>query len=195
MLLFHAQVSATDSGSPPLTSNTTLTVAVIDVNDNPPQFNSTTYTFFVSENLPSLSQVGVFEVTDMDSGAAAENALTLAGQGSERFSVEIINVTQMSSANSQPPVVTLARIVTSRPLDREDVGEYDLILTAADRTNSPLMAAVPVNVTVLDANDNEPLFLNPSFAFSISEGTTNLLIMEFTVSYTLAIGPQYSDYG
>lgn len=186
-----SQVSATDSGSPPLTSNTTLTVAVTDVNDNPPQFNSTTYTFFVSENLPPLSQVGVFEVTDLDSGAAAENILTLAGQGSERFSVEIVNVTQMSSASSQPPVVTLARVVATQPLDRENVREYDLILTAADRTDSPLMAAVPVNVTVLDTNDNEPLFLSPSFSFSISEGTTDLFIMEFTVSFI--VGHQYND--
>lgn len=175
-------MSATDSGSPPLSSNTTLTVTVTDVNDNPPQFDETAYTFFVSENLPLLSQVGVFEVTDIDSGSAAENTFTLAGQGSERFSVEIINVTQMSSANSQPPVVTLARIVTRQPLDREEVGGYDLILTAADRTSAPLMAAVPVNVTILDANDNEPLFPRPSFDFTIIEGTTNLLIMEFTVS-------------
>lgn len=165
-----------------MTSNTTLTVAVTDVNDNPPLFNSTTYTFFVSENLPRLSQVGVFEVTDLDSGAAAENILTLVGQDSGRFSVEIISVMQMSSANSQPPVVTRARIVTTEPLDREDVREYALIMTAADRTDTPLMATVAVDVTVLDVNDNEPLFSNPSFAFSISEGTTDLLIMEFTVS-------------
>lgn len=165
-----------------MSSNTTLTVTVTDINDNPPQFNNTDYTFSVSESLPSPSQVGVFEVTDMDSGIAAEYTFSVTGQGSDRFTVEILNVTQISSASSQPPVVTLARIITTQPLDREDVGFYALVLTASDRSSIPLTASVSVNVTVLDVNDNPPLFSNPSFSFSISEGTNNLVIMDFAVS-------------
>ena len=113
---------------------------------------------------------------------AAEYIFSVTGQGSDRFSVEILNVTQMSSAGSQPPVVTLARIVTSQPLDREDVSQYSLTLTASDRTSTPFTASVPVNMRILDVNDNPPLFSSSSFTFSISEGTTNLLVMNFAVS-------------
>ena len=165
-----------------MSSNTTLTVSVIDVNDNPPQFNATGYSFEILENLPARSQAGVFTVTDRDSGLAAEYTFTLSGQGSDRFSVEIVNVTQMSNANSQPPVVTLARIVASQPLDREDAMAYELTLTARDRSSSPLMGSVPVNVTVLDVNDNDPRFPQPSYTFTISEGTINLSIINLTVS-------------
>lgn len=136
----------------------------------------------VSENLLSGAQVGVFEVTDRDRGLAAESSFTLMGASSGRFTVEIINVTQMSSAGAQPPVVTLARIVTTQALDREDIDLYQLTLTAQDLTNTPLAASVPVNVTVVDVNDNSPFFPSPSYTFNISEGTTVSLVMEFTVS-------------
>ena len=41
---------AKDKGSPPMRSNTTLEVLVIDTNDNPPVFTQPEYTALVSEN-------------------------------------------------------------------------------------------------------------------------------------------------
>lgn len=79
------QVAATDGGSPALTSNTTVTVSVLDVNDNPPQFNSTMYIFDISENLASGAMVGVVEVTDQDQGLAAEALFSLTGMNSNRW--------------------------------------------------------------------------------------------------------------
>lgn len=181
MLFF--QVTATDNGSLPLTSNTTLTVSVTDINDNAPEFSATSFGFEVYENLQSGAEVGVVQVTDRDLGAAAEIIFTLTGLGSERFVVEIVNVTQMSIANSQPPVVTTARIITDRPLDREDTATYQFTLIAEDRTDAPLSATVPVVVMILDVNDNDPQFSSPSFTFNINEGTADTVVMEFTVSY------------
>ena len=176
-------MAATDNGSPMMASNTSLSVTVTDINDSPPEFSDDiTFGFTLLENLPSESVIGTFEVTDRDQGLAAEVSITLEGVGSERFSVEIVNVTRMSSANSQPPVVTLARIVTTEVLDREDVEVYLFTLTAEDRSSQPLISTIPVNVTVLDMNDNTPFFSSPSFTFSISEGTTDLTVMDFNVS-------------
>ena len=175
-------MSASDSGSPPLSSNATLTVTVVDINDNAPQFNATAFSFTVSENLPPGSQVGFFEVTDRDTGPAAETSFIITGQGSGRFSVEVVSVTQMTNANLQSPVVTLARIVTTQSLDREDTGSYNLVMIVSDRTSMPLSASVPVTVAIRDVNDNAPLFPQPSYNFTISEGTSDLLIMNFTVS-------------
>ena len=99
-----------------------------------------------------------------------------------RFTVETVNVTQMSNASSQPPVVTIARVITTQLLDREDIELYQFFLTAQDQTNAPLLTTVPVNITVLDDNDNDPIFPRSSYVFSISETTSNLLVMEFTVT-------------
>ena len=157
-------------------------MSITDVNDNPPQFSASAYSFLISENLSSGTEVGTFQVVDRDSGAAAEYTFTLVGMNSGRFSVEIVSVTQMSSASSQPPVVTTARIVTNQPLDREDVGLYQFTVIAQDRTSSPLTGSTPLMITVEDVNDNSPVFPNSLYSFNISEGTSILLVGEFSVS-------------
>ena len=174
---------ATDTGSPPLSSNTTLTVSVTDINDNAPEFSDTSFNFDISENLPPGTEVGVLRVTDRDFGASAEILFTLTGLGSERFSVEVVNVTQMSISGSQPPIVTTARVIASQPLDREETEQYQFNLVAEDRSSVPLSATVPVVVSILDVNDNSPLFPSPFYSFSINEATENTLVMEFDVSY------------
>lgn len=96
--------------------------------------------------------------------------------------VETLSVSESSSAGLQPPVVTTARVVTTETLDREDTALYRLTLNVQDSTASPLTASVPLTVTVLDVNDNSPLFSQSSFSFTVSEDTENLLLMDFTVS-------------
>lgn len=157
-------------------------MSVIDVNDNPPIFNAATYNFEVFENLGPGTEVGVFQVTDQDFGDAASILFTLTGLGSERFSVETVNVIQMSVNGSQPPVVTNARLVTSRSLDREEVATYQFNLIAQDRSSMPLSATVSMTVNIVDINDNNPVFSSPSFAFNINEGTTNTIVTQFIVS-------------
>ena len=79
------QVAATDGGTPPLSSSSTVTVTVIDVNDNPPVFSFPNYSFTVAENGPASTIVGVVQVTDVDFGPAADVLLSLSGQNSERW--------------------------------------------------------------------------------------------------------------
>jgi hypothetical protein len=64
-------VIATDSGSPPLSSNTTLNVTVLDANDNDPEFVNTSYTFHVAENASVGTVVAVVQATDHDKGPNA----------------------------------------------------------------------------------------------------------------------------
>ncbi|KAG9346573.1 hypothetical protein JZ751_006884 [Albula glossodonta] len=47
---YNVEISATDSGSPPLVSKKVITVNILDVNDNPPNFSQTSYTVYVQEN-------------------------------------------------------------------------------------------------------------------------------------------------
>lgn len=50
-------ITATDGGSPSLSSNLTVLLEVQDVNDNPPVFERPEYAVSVSESLPLNSQV------------------------------------------------------------------------------------------------------------------------------------------
>ena len=67
-----------------LSASTIVAVSVVDVNDNPPVFNNTDYSFSLPENEPTGSQVGEFLVSDSDEGAAATLTFTIAGTFAER---------------------------------------------------------------------------------------------------------------
>ena len=78
------QVVATDGGSPILSSEATVTVVVLDINDNPPQFNSTSLNLTIPENEPSGSIIGEFVVVDNDQGLAASLVFMVLGDDADR---------------------------------------------------------------------------------------------------------------
>ena len=61
-------VTATDHGTPPLTSSVDVIVTVNDVNDNPPSFPKSLYNCTVAENLAKGVAVCYVTATDPDSG-------------------------------------------------------------------------------------------------------------------------------
>lgn len=63
---FEVEVEASDAGQPSLSATTLVVVHVLDVNDNPPEFNQATYDVFVLENLQTGSPIYTFSVTDKD---------------------------------------------------------------------------------------------------------------------------------
>lgn len=77
---------------------------------------------------------------------------------------------------------TRGRIVTAQPIDREEIALYQLSLIAEDVSDSPLSESIPVMISVLDVNDNFPLFDEPSWNLTVTENTEDLFIMEFNVS-------------
>jgi hypothetical protein len=83
-LIFLLQVIATDGGSPALSSDTLVTVVVLDVNDNPPQFNSSSLNLTIPENEPSSTIIGDFIVVDNDQGLAANLVFVVLGNEADR---------------------------------------------------------------------------------------------------------------
>lgn len=75
---------AADGGNPPLSTTTTVALTVTDINDNPPIFNNSNYSFAVAENDPAGSYVGTLLVSDSDDQAAANISFRLEGPHSER---------------------------------------------------------------------------------------------------------------
>ena len=78
------QVIATDGGTPPLTAETTVTVVVLDINDNPPQFSNTSLNLTIPENEPLGSIIGEFVAIDNDQGLAARLEFIVLGEFAER---------------------------------------------------------------------------------------------------------------
>jgi len=64
--VYHLNITATDSGAPAMTSQTTLHVYVDDVNDNAPVFVQQTYHAVVDEEQEPPVAVVTVSATDFD---------------------------------------------------------------------------------------------------------------------------------
>lgn len=72
-----------------LSSTATITVSVLDVNDNPPSFDQEGYSATISEMASPGTLVSTIVAKDRDSGRFGENGIIykLAGNGADKFTV------------------------------------------------------------------------------------------------------------
>ncbi|XP_067023578.1 protocadherin Fat 4-like isoform X2 [Acropora muricata] len=153
-------VTASDHGTPPLTSSVDVTVVVNDVNDNPPTFPKSQYNCTVAENLVRGVAVCYVTATDPDTGV----------NGQLYYSIVTGNVNNAFQINS-----ATGEITTTKTLDRETTSVYNLRVMAEDcksvarsgKTRS-FNATTSVLVLILDENDNSPLF-NSTYTFTVRE--------------------------
>ncbi|XP_026185877.1 protocadherin-20 [Mastacembelus armatus] len=143
-------VFAQDSGSPPLESMATVSICVLDQNDNAPVFLTPHFIFFIPENVPPSTPVGRVRVTDPDEG---ENGNT-----------------ELNVVNSSGPFVvdnTQGTLLSTTKLDRETKDHYELYLLASDHGHpAALISTARVTIFVEDINDNQPKVVLPRSNFS-----------------------------
>lgn len=142
-----AIIIATDSGIPPRSSNTTLTVDLTDVNDNVPILTIQPNTVGISESSPVSSSVVVnISASDSDSGLNGEILYSLETHDTLFF---------ISSSTGELTLIS--------SLDFEVLpNTYNVVIRATDRGNPPLFSTANLTINVLDANDNFPLFPYPN---------------------------------
>ncbi|XP_069496732.1 protocadherin-9 isoform X2 [Ambystoma mexicanum] len=138
-------VTARDGGSPPLQSQAAVVVTVLDENDNSPKFTHSHFHFFVSENLPKYSTVGVITVTDPDAGPNRAVELSLLNDQDNNFVLEPRSGVIKSNVS----------------FDKEQQGSYTFDVRAVDGGQPPRSAAARVTINIMDVNDNSPVVLSP----------------------------------
>ncbi|XP_015250310.1 PREDICTED: protocadherin gamma-C5-like, partial [Cyprinodon variegatus] len=69
---YNVEITATDKGSPPMSSKKTVNVNITDVNDNPPVFTQSTYAVYLKENRLPGSILYSLSASDSDSGENAK---------------------------------------------------------------------------------------------------------------------------
>jgi len=136
-----------------------LTVNVLDENDNSPVFSQNIYTFMVAENSVNGTVVGTVNATDSDShvGEFGSVFYALQGGGSE-FTI-----------TPDTGIIT----VNTMNLDRETIPQYTLTVVATDYGVPALSATAEVVVTLIDENDNAPVFQQSLYQSSIREDAQN----------------------
>ncbi|XP_038626841.1 protocadherin alpha-C2-like isoform X1 [Tachyglossus aculeatus] len=149
---YNVTVTATDAGSPPLTSRRTVRVDVSDVNDNPPRFPQAVYSVYVPENNPPGGLLGTLKATDPDARENAEVTYSLLGGDIQGLPVASFLSINPSSGD----------LYAVNSFDYEQLREFDVTVQAQDQGSPPLSSTVTANVYVVDVNDHAPQILYPT---------------------------------
>ncbi|KAM9369337.1 LOW QUALITY PROTEIN: cadherin EGF LAG seven-pass G-type receptor 2 [Phaethornis superciliosus] len=150
-------ITARDNGIPQKSDTTYLEILVSDVNDNAPQFLRDSYQGSVYEDVPAFTSVLQVSATDRDSGLNGRVFYTFQGgdDGDGDFIIES----------------TSGIVRTLRRLDRENVPLYTLRAFAVDKGVPAKRTPVEIQVTVLDVNDNPPVFERDEFDIFVEENS------------------------
>ncbi|XP_016061087.1 PREDICTED: protocadherin gamma-A3 isoform X24 [Miniopterus natalensis] len=157
---YNITLRATDGGSPPLSTDTHITLHVADINDNPPAFTHASYSAWVPENNPRGAPI--FSVTAQDPDSIENAHITYA------LTEDMVQGAPLStyvSINSDTGV-----LYALRSFDYEQVRDLKLLVTASDSGDPPLSSNVSLSLFVLDQNDNAPEVLYPSLPTDGSTG-------------------------
>ncbi|XP_023269936.1 cadherin EGF LAG seven-pass G-type receptor 2 [Seriola lalandi dorsalis] len=150
-------ITARDNGIPQKSDTTYLEILVNDVNDNSPRFLRDHYVGSVMEDVPVFTSVVQVSATDRDSGLNGRVFYTFQGgeDGDGDFIIES----------------TSGIVRTLRRLDRENVPIYSLQAFAVDKGVPALKTPVNIQVTILDVNDNPPVFEKDEFDIMVEENS------------------------
>ncbi|KAK3521178.1 hypothetical protein QTP70_000496 [Hemibagrus guttatus] len=149
---YNITITATDGGSPPLSSSTTIHLTISDVNDNPPVFEQQSYTAYVMEN--NKPGTSISSVTARDPDWRQNGTVLYSLEPSE---INGLPVSSFLSVNSDTGVIQAVR-----SFDYEKFRNFKVQVVARDNGSPPLSSNVTVGVFISDENDNSPQILYPA---------------------------------
>ncbi|GLG95418.1 Uncharacterized protein GBIM_02385, partial [Gryllus bimaculatus] len=148
-------------------------VAVLDVNDNAPEFLGRPYALALAETTPVGSDLALnISVADADGGVNSDVEVTCdhapgPAPADHPCSVFAVHTEKVSEG------LFGVRVTLARALDFERQAAYQVPLRAVDGAADParrLSATAALLVDVLDVQDQPPRFLNAPFSATLAEG-------------------------
>uniref|UniRef100_A0A7N8XG00 Cadherin domain-containing protein n=1 Tax=Mastacembelus armatus TaxID=205130 RepID=A0A7N8XG00_9TELE len=153
--LFH--IEARDSGSPPLSSNVTVHIIIVDQNDNAPVIVSPwrAHGSVVEEKIPRSTDKGslVAKVIALDTDSVHNSRITY-----QFLQKEIANTSMSMLFSINPENGNLYALKT---FDYEIEKEFLFHIEARDSGSPPLSSNVTVHIIIVDQNDNAPVIVSP----------------------------------
>ncbi|XP_040297142.1 protocadherin gamma-C5-like isoform X1 [Bufo bufo] len=148
---YTIELIASDLGSPPLYSKTSVTLSVSDINDNAPVFTQSTYNAFINENSDPGTLLCIVSATDLDEGVNSDLVYSIVESHIDGSSVSSFVYIHSNDGN----------IYAQRSFDYEQIQVLQITIKVEDSGSPQLSSTVPVFVFILDTNDNAPALLYP----------------------------------
>ncbi|XP_066573596.1 protocadherin gamma-A10-like [Amia ocellicauda] len=152
---YEINIQARDHGG--LTDSSKLLIEIKDVNDNAPVITLMSFSSPVPEDSPPGTALAMLNVEDADSGSNGKVRCSI----SQNIPFEI----KSSSLN-------FYSIVTEQVLDREQISEYNITITARDEGAPPLSSSKTVTLRISDVNDNAPVFERKAYTTHVTENNS-----------------------
>ncbi|XP_056372735.1 protocadherin gamma-C5-like isoform X4 [Hyla sarda] len=134
-------------------------VEILDINDNSPIFSSTEQVIKITEIFTySGARFPLEEAQDRDSGVNGVRQYSLSPH--MYFSLS----TRSSNDGAPSP-----ELVIEKALDREEGGDYHLVLTAFDGGDPPKSGTSQIIIIIIDFNDNAPMFQQTFYKINVTE--------------------------
>nr|XP_057919325.1 protocadherin gamma-A11-like isoform X32 [Doryrhamphus excisus] len=135
-------------------------VEILDINDNAPVFPNREINFEIRESALKGARFSLDSAKDTDAGSNSLHTYTLSP--TDHFKLNIL---------SRPDGTKYAEMILDALLDREIQEQHRLTLTAYDGGDPPKSSSVRINVIVLDANDNAPVFSQSRYKVNVPENS------------------------
>ncbi|XP_072251809.1 protocadherin gamma-A11-like isoform X7 [Leuresthes tenuis] len=138
-----------------------IDIEITDINDNAPFFSKKEYNFQISESASPGARYLLESARDPD---VAQNTIqTYKLTPTDHFKLNIV---------SRSDGTKYIEMVLHTSLDRENQEEHKLTLTAFDGGNPQKSGSVKINVVVMDANDNAPVFSQSVYRVTVPENAS-----------------------
>ncbi|XP_025779674.1 protocadherin gamma-A5-like [Puma concolor] len=157
---YNITITVIDSGNPPLSTESHISLNVADINDNPPIFPHTSYSTYILENNPRGISILSVTAHDPDSGNNAKITYSLA---EDMFQGMSLSTYVFINSNT-------GILYALGSFDYEQVKDLQLWVMASDSGDPPLSSNMSLSLFVLDQNDNAPEILYPSIPTDGSTG-------------------------
>ncbi|KAM9834068.1 protocadherin alpha-8-like isoform 25-T25 [Syngnathus typhle] len=152
---YEIDIKASDQGPVPLETEKSVIITIVDLNDNRPEIEVTSFSSAIAEDSKPGTTVALISVNDKDSGVNGKVTCHVMG-----------NIPFMLTPSLQDNMFSL---ITKSHMDREHQSKYDVTIVAKDAGEPPLSSHKTISVTVSDVNDNSPKFSSNLYTFYINE--------------------------
>ena len=140
-----------------------VSVEILDVNDHAPTFPQKTVTRSISEDIVEGITFSLPSAEDPDAGQNSIQRYTiesLYGPTNTHFGLQMVR-------NPDGTKDISLQVLTH--LDREEQSAYSFIITAYDEGHPEKSGTMTVEINILDSNDNNPVFDQPTYQVEVYE--------------------------